>query len=305
MSESLIKSSPLVSVIMNCYNGEKYLREAIDSVISQTYTNWEIIFWDNQSTDSSAKIVKSYSDKRIKYFYAPEHTVLYAARNNAMGKVEGDYIAFLDCDDWWENKKLEIQIKLFDNENVGLVYSNVFLHNPKKNKKKKIFKNLPEGEIYGDLLKKYCIVLSSIIISKRAIYLIEKKFDTRFQIIGDLDLVLRLTTISAAKCVKEAVVNYRWHGNNMSIKQVDKKIFELKILIKDLLQNKKIAEHKNFRFLYSLIQDVKIEELLKKKQRLKVIKELLNYPVCFKKLKYIFIIILPYKITNAFRKFQT
>ena len=53
-----MEQNPLVSVIINCFNGEKYLREAIDSVINQTYQNWEIIFWDNQSTDSTAEIVK-------------------------------------------------------------------------------------------------------------------------------------------------------------------------------------------------------------------------------------------------------
>ena len=58
--------SPLVSVIMNCYNGETYLREAIDSIYAQTYQNWEIIFLDNASTDDSANIAKSY-DKKIKY----------------------------------------------------------------------------------------------------------------------------------------------------------------------------------------------------------------------------------------------
>ena len=66
------KLYPLVSVVMNCYNGEKYLREAIDSVISQTYPNWELIFWDNLSVDGSSGIVKSYSDVRIKYYKASE-----------------------------------------------------------------------------------------------------------------------------------------------------------------------------------------------------------------------------------------
>ena len=75
---------PLVSVIMNCFNGEKYLREAIDSVQAQTYENWELIFWDNQSTDVSAGIVKSFDDPRIYYFYAPKHTHLYEARNYAI-----------------------------------------------------------------------------------------------------------------------------------------------------------------------------------------------------------------------------
>ena len=61
---------PLVSIIMNCYNGEKYLHEAVDSVIEQTYQNWEIIFWDNQSSDLSKTIFTSYDDPRFKYFYA-------------------------------------------------------------------------------------------------------------------------------------------------------------------------------------------------------------------------------------------
>ena len=101
-----MKNKPLVSVIMNCYNSDTYLGEAIDSVISQTYKNWEIIFWDNQSTDKSAEIVKSYDDERIKYFYAPSFTSLYEARNYAIEKANGEYIAFLDCDDkWYKNNK--------------------------------------------------------------------------------------------------------------------------------------------------------------------------------------------------------
>ena len=59
---------PLVSVIMNCHNSETYLREAIESVIEQSYLNWELIFWDNQSDDNSSKILKSYKDQRIKYY---------------------------------------------------------------------------------------------------------------------------------------------------------------------------------------------------------------------------------------------
>ena len=98
---------PLVNVIMNCFNGEKYLREAIDSVKAQTYQNWELIFWDNQSTDDSAKIVQSYNDPRINYFYAPNHTLLYEARNYAVEKSLGQFIAFLDVDDYWDENKLE------------------------------------------------------------------------------------------------------------------------------------------------------------------------------------------------------
>ena len=61
-------TEPLVSILMNCFNGEKYLRESIESVLAQTYHNWELIFWDNQSTDNSAELFKSFDDKRFLSF---------------------------------------------------------------------------------------------------------------------------------------------------------------------------------------------------------------------------------------------
>ena len=74
---------PLVSILMNCFNGEKYLNEALESIMAQTYQNWELIFWDNQSTDQSANIFKSYKDPRLKYFLSPEHTDLGGGRAKA------------------------------------------------------------------------------------------------------------------------------------------------------------------------------------------------------------------------------
>ena len=91
-----MNEKPLVSVIINCFNGEKYLKEAIDSVIKQTYQHWELIFWDNQSTDNSVEIFKSYADDRLKYFYAPTHTLLYEARNYATEESLGRFTALLN-----------------------------------------------------------------------------------------------------------------------------------------------------------------------------------------------------------------
>ena len=65
-----MSKSPLVSVIMNCYNGEKYLTDSLNSLLSQNYRNWELIFWDNISTDNSKKIFEGYNDKRFKYYSA-------------------------------------------------------------------------------------------------------------------------------------------------------------------------------------------------------------------------------------------
>ncbi len=89
----------LISVVMNCYNGERFLRQAIESVIGQGWKNWELIFWDNQSTDRSAEIFRSYHDPRLKYFCARKHTFLSEARSLALKKASGDFYAFLDVDD--------------------------------------------------------------------------------------------------------------------------------------------------------------------------------------------------------------
>ena len=89
----MLETKPLVSVIMNCYNGDKYLRAAIESVYDQTYKNWEIIFWDNASTDNSAAIANSY-DAKLRYFYSKETVTLGAARNKALKQCKGEYISF-------------------------------------------------------------------------------------------------------------------------------------------------------------------------------------------------------------------
>ncbi len=115
---------PLVSILMNCYNGEKYLRAAFESVLAQTYQNWEVIFWDNQSTDGSAAICHSYGDSRIRYFYATEHTELGAARILSFQQVCGDFVAVLDVDDVAHPERLVRQVRfLYQHPEVSLVGS--------------------------------------------------------------------------------------------------------------------------------------------------------------------------------------
>lgn len=115
---------PLVSVLMNCYNGERYLREAIESVLAQTYQNWELIFWDNQSTDCSAAICKNYGDSRIRYFCASEHTELGIARILAFHKIRGEYVAVLDADDISHPDRLMRQVRFLEQHpDVALVGS--------------------------------------------------------------------------------------------------------------------------------------------------------------------------------------
>ena len=125
------KDNICVSIIMNCYNGGKYLNEAIDSVLVQTFQDWELIFWDNQSSDNSAKILQSYEDERIQYYLSEKFTSLGEARNQAIMKSKGEFIAFLDCDDLWMLDKLEKQIPLFNDSKVGLVICDTYFFNEK------------------------------------------------------------------------------------------------------------------------------------------------------------------------------
>ena len=115
----------LVSIIMNCHNGERYLKKSIKSVINQSYKKWELIFWDNLSNDKSRKIILEFKDKRIKYFKSKSFLKLYEARNQAIKKSNGKFVCFLDTDDWWVKTKLRKQLDHFykiKNINKSLMY---------------------------------------------------------------------------------------------------------------------------------------------------------------------------------------
>ena len=130
-----MKKKPLVSVIINCHNGEKYLDKTIKSVLGQNYKHWEIIFFDNNSTDKSSFLLKKYKDRRIKYFKSQKKHSLYKARNLAVGKSKGELISFLDADDWWVKSKLNKQVKVFlKDQTIDVLYSNIYLYNEKKKK---------------------------------------------------------------------------------------------------------------------------------------------------------------------------
>ena len=126
----------LISIILNCYNGSQYLKEALNSIQNQSYKNWELIFWDNQSKDKSKEILKSFKNKKFKYFLSKKHTSLYAARNLAISKAKGKFISFIDSDDTWESDKLKKQIKFFKEKNVAVVYGNSWIRREETNKKK-------------------------------------------------------------------------------------------------------------------------------------------------------------------------
>ena len=251
---------------MNCYNGEAYLKESIESVLSQTYKNWELIFWDNRSKDRSAEIFKKYDDKKFKYFYAEEHTTLYKARNLAIEKSQGDFIAFLDTDDLWEKDKLELQMKYFDNDQTGVVFINSYIL--KKMKKIYTKQKLPSGEIFNQLIDNYTVGIVTAVIRKFFYLKLIEKFDERFSIIGDYDLFLRLSKICLFESVQEPLASYRLHGKNLSIINKEKEIEELEIWLRentfDLneFQRRKIQKDIDYRKFVNFKIDGKYKECI-------------------------------------------
>ena len=209
-------NNPLVSVIMNCHNGEQYLRSSINSILKQDYKNWELIFWDNKSNDRSHKILKYYKDKRIRYFRSNVLTSLYKARNLAISKAKGHYLCFLDVDDWWVKSKISSQIKVLKkNKDINFIYSNFYYYYENKKKKKIFSKNLlPEGKITQDLLNYYKIGILTVMIKKKLFK--KNKFNYNFKIIGDFDYFINLSIKEKFLCVQKPLAYYRVHKNNFS-----------------------------------------------------------------------------------------
>jgi len=196
---------------MNCFNGERYLREAIDSIMNQTYQNWELVFWDNQSTDKSKAIFDSYQDIRLKYYYAPEHTNLGGGRANACKHLVGDYIAILDVDDMWLSSKLEKQLKLFSDPDVGIVISDTLFFN-ETNQRALYGREFPsEGNVFREMLVDYSISLETVMLRKSVVDRLDYAFDADFSFIADFDLVLRVLNISKLAISKEILAKWRVH----------------------------------------------------------------------------------------------
>ncbi len=203
---------------MNCFNGEIFLRESIESVLKQSYKNWELIFWDNKSTDKSLQIASSYQDERIKIFKDKEHTNLGKARKNAFQKAKGNYLAFLDVDDLWEKEKLKSQIKIFDDKEVGISFTNTFYFSKKR--KENLYSLKKKFKINTNLLiTNYPLSLNSIMIDINKLKTLEYDFDDNYNHICDFDLMVRLSSISKVQYLDKSLSAWRIHDNNESFKR--------------------------------------------------------------------------------------
>ena len=292
--------NPLVSIIMNCHNGERFLREAIDSVYAQTYSNWEIIFWDNVSTDDSSSIAQSY-DNRLRYYLSEGFTSLGMARELAVQKSNGEYVAFLDCDDFWHHSKLSMQIPLFfRHEDVGVVYSNYWIVNSER---KKIFskKKLPIGDILDDLLGSDSVGFLTAIIKRRVFRKFLPFFNTRYNIIHDFDLMIRISIEWKFSCVQFPLASYRYHGENETIVKSLQYTRELEEWIDKNKSNSKISNQRNFYRRQVVLMYLRGIESIQNKEVKRAICFLYKMPLCWEKMKLLVFILLPNSILRSIK----
>lgn len=282
---------------MNCYNGENFLNESLSSVINQNYKNWELIFFDNCSTDKSKDICYKFKDKRIKYFRSKKKINLGLARNLALSKAKGYYIAFLDVDDIWKKNKLSIQIKYLKKKEVGFSISNSIFFNKKK---KKYLYNLNrrfKKKVFYDLIKDYFISFDTVIIKKKFLEKLDHSIDKRFNIIHDMDLLIRLSSICEMSYVPSALSKWRMSEESDSYNKFQQIIIEKKMFIRKISKSFK----KNDAFLSSKIKFMDIvcrQEILfliSQKKYFKIFKIIPNLKINYKNLILILIIFLPFK----------
>ncbi|MDC0092745.1 glycosyltransferase [Alphaproteobacteria bacterium] len=223
---------PLVSILMNCYNGEKYLQEAIDSIYSQTYNNWEIIFIDNCSTDNSAKIAKSYDQGRLKYYKTKKNISLGAARNLGIKFINGKFLAFLDTDDVWFSNKLEKQLNVIG-EDIAFVYGPVIQMNEygKPLRETKINKE----KNFKSLLERYDINMHSTLINLK---IVDVKFNEELSYCPDFELFMKIVSENHNFIsINSSLVKYRIHSNSMSRKTINIQMNEVRLVLNQLKKN--------------------------------------------------------------------
>ena len=293
-----------ISVIINFYNGEKYLRQCLKSVLNQDYKNLEVILWDNCSSDNSKEIVKSHEDKRIKYFLNKKKETLYKARNQAILETSGELIAFLDCDDWWEKNYISSRASLFSDSYYDYYYSNTNLYYEKK-KYTKIYKKyeLPEGIIFDQLSKDYFIIISGVIFKKK-LFSEFGLFDDTFNVIGDYDFIMKISKFCNGHGNNLPLINYRIHDENFS--KLHSEIFfeEYKRWFENNnIDKKDFKFQKNIKFFRNKLNYLEITSLLiNKKKNLLLIKKILQHKMIFEKIKFLILFFLPKKFFNFLKK---
>ncbi len=237
MDENL--KAPLVSVVMPVYNGEKYLREAIDSILNQTFKDFELLLINDASTDNSEKIINSYNDSRIIYIKNEQNLGLIKTLNKGLDLAKGEFIARMDQDDISHSERFEKQLIIFKkNPEIGVCGTWFTLF--RENHKDKIIEH-PEynDSIKIGLLTSCFIGHPTVMMRKKAIE--NYRYDVNYQAAEDFELWTRLIRVTQFYNIQESLLKYRFHSSNISVLENSVQVVNTKIITGNQLKYIDIA----------------------------------------------------------------
>lgn len=204
--------SPLVTTVIPAYNCEKYVGKAIDSILAQTYRPVEIIVVDDGSTDGTHDVLSGFGAKvRV---LERENGGPSAARNAGIAAASGGLIAFLDADDLWKPNKLSLQVPLFEDKEVGLVYSNFDYINEKGNLIRTRLGRWHRGNIFRAIMK-YGIVWTGTVVARKSVLHQTGGFDESMPVCEDWDMWLRISASCKVDYDIRTLASYRMRKDSL------------------------------------------------------------------------------------------
>lgn len=206
----------MVSIIVPTYNYEKYICDAVDSILNQTFKDFEIIVVDDGSTDDTYKVLEKYDD-RIVYLYQ-ENSGPASARNLGIKKSKGKYICFLDADDMFLPNKLEKQVALMEKERkIGLIYSNYLCIDERNSRILKHYrcKKFSDHRVAFNNLLTYNYINTSTVMIRKACIGKVGLFNEKYSYLEDYDLWVRIGKDYGIDCIHNPLVKTRSHKNNL------------------------------------------------------------------------------------------
>lgn len=250
-------SQPLVSVVMPVYNAEKFLREAVDSILKQTYTNLELILVNDGSTDDSKEIILSYSDPRIRYFENERNLGIVETRNRATAKATGEYLAMLDSDDIALPDRLEQQVAFLEANRQFGVCGAIHQHIDENNKlQEKIVYPSSHRDIRTHMTITNCFCNSTVML--RTALARKEPYSAEYPLGEDYELFYRLSSQTQVTNLPVLGTLYRVHGNNISLTKIDSMFAMVRKLNHRILADlgltyteKEMELHMNFIFFYA------------------------------------------------------
>jgi glycosyltransferase involved in cell wall biosynthesis len=212
---------PLVSVIINCYNGERFVREAIDSVYAQSWPSWEIVFWDNASTDGTGEIARSY-DQRLRYFRAEHNTPLGQARNLAFAQARGVFVAMLDSDDVWLPDTLQKLVTGIDDDEgeYAVCYGGVYRIDAEGREIGRMVPKARRGNLLADFLRQFDIMPCAAIIRRAVLVDSGHEFDVSLTTSEDVCFFMTLAADRPFRSLAECVARYRIHEGALTNRSI-------------------------------------------------------------------------------------